>query len=71
MDSFECLPIAALVDDRILAIHGGLTPSMIKDGLEPINKIERFTEISENSIFVDLLWSDPADGKNSQIETAF
>jgi diadenosine tetraphosphatase ApaH/serine/threonine PP2A family protein phosphatase len=63
MDSFECLPIAALVDDRILGIHGGISPSMVEKGLSVINKIDRFAEVSDDPTFVDLLWSDPADGK--------
>ena len=60
MDSFDCLPLAALVDDKILAVHGGLIQSMLKFGLDPIEKINRFTEIVKDKEIVDLLWSDPA-----------
>ena len=28
MDSFECFPIAATIEDRILAVHGGISPSL-------------------------------------------
>ena len=71
MDAFECLPIAALVDDRILAIHGGITPTMLTEGLEPINQIDRFVDVSEDQTFVDLLWSDPSDGKKNAVNIGF
>ena len=71
MDAFECLPIAALVDDRILAIHGGITPTMLTEGLEPINQIDRFVDVSEDQTLVDLLWSDPSDGKKNAVNIGF
>jgi serine/threonine-protein phosphatase 2B catalytic subunit len=57
------MPIAALVEDRILAIHGGISPSIVKDGLQGIARIDRFCEVNTSQVFTDLLWSDPADEK--------
>jgi len=71
MDAFECLPIAALVDDRILAIHGGLSPVLVSDGLDSINEIYRFVDVHEDHMFVDLLWSDPSDGNDTAIDINF
>lgn len=62
-DCFNCLPIAALVDEKILCMHGGLSPEL--ENLGQINEIERPTEIPDNGLLCDLLWSDPtssADG---------
>lgn len=56
-DCFVCLPVAALIDDKILCMHGGLSPELKE--LEQINKIDRKVDIPENGILCDLLWSDP------------
>ncbi|XP_014255789.1 serine/threonine-protein phosphatase alpha-3 isoform-like [Cimex lectularius] len=56
-DVFNCLPIAAVVDDRIFCCHGGLSPNLYK--LEQIRRIRRPTEVPEAGILCDLLWSDP------------
>ncbi|KAJ0883741.1 putative protein-serine/threonine phosphatase [Helianthus annuus] len=56
-DCFNCLPVAALVDDKILCMHGGLSPEL--ENLRQIREIERPTEIPDNGLLCDLLWSDP------------
>ena len=56
-DCFNCLPVAALIDGKILCMHGGLSPEL--ENLEQIREIERPTEIPDNGLLCDLLWSDP------------
>lgn len=55
--SFCTLPLAAILNQRILCIHGGISPSLEK--LEQIEKINRFKEVPDNGLFTDLLWTDP------------
>lgn len=40
MDTFDCLPIAAIVNKKFIALHGGISPSM--KSIKDINKIKRF-----------------------------
>lgn len=67
---FEFLPVAAIIEERILCIHGGL--GMTIESLADIEKFVRPLQVSqmpttpyEQSI-TDLLWSDPTD--NDQME---
>jgi len=58
-ETFDYLPIGALVDDTILCLHGGLSPHLAE--LEDIAQIDRVQEIPHEGILCDILWSDPDD----------
>ncbi|KAJ3425827.1 serine/threonine-protein phosphatase [Anaeramoeba flamelloides] len=58
-DCFNCLPLAALIDEKIFCVHGGLSPELTV--IEQIKQIRRPTEIPESGILCDLLWSDPCE----------
>eukprot|EP00483_Globobulimina_turgida_P009495 UN09514 len=57
-DVFNCLPVSALIEEKIFAMHGGLSPDLFD--MEEIKYISRPTEISDTGLLCDLLWSDPS-----------
>jgi len=57
VDVFNCLPLAATIDDKILCIHGGLSPEMTSLG--QIRSVVRPTEVPDTGLLCDLLWADP------------
>ena len=59
VDTFNCLPIAAIVAGKIFCVHGGLSPSL--KHMDDIRQIARPTDVPEYGLLNDLLWSDPAD----------
>jgi hypothetical protein len=56
-DCFNCLPVSAIVDEKILCMHGGLSPDLQR--LEQISRIMRPTDVPDSGLLCDLLWSDP------------
>lgn len=56
-DCFNCMPVAAVVADKILCMHGGLSPDL--DHLSQIFDIPRPTDVPDEGLLCDLLWADP------------
>ena len=56
---FNCLPVAALLDDKILCMHGGLSTELEK--VEQIKLLVRPSDVPEQGLLCDLLWSDPEE----------
>lgn len=56
-DCFNCLPIAAIIDEKIFCVHGGLSPE--HTSMDQIRRIPRPTDVPDSGILCDLLWSDP------------
>ena len=56
-DLFNHLPFAAVINEKIFCVHGGLSPELKK--IEDIKNISRPTEIPDNGLICDLLNSDP------------
>ncbi|CAI0448941.1 unnamed protein product [Linum tenue] len=57
-DCFNCLPVAALIDEKILCMHGGLSPDL--HNLDQIRNLARPTDVPDTGLLCDLLWSDPS-----------
>lgn len=55
---FNCLPLAAVVSDRIFCAHGGISPEL--KSFEQIRRIQRPTLIPDKGLLNDLLWVDPS-----------
>ena len=64
-DLFEYLPLAAVIEDQILCLHGGLGRNVIK--LSDIEAVKRPFEViheaktKEEKVVMDVLWSDPTE----------
>lgn len=56
-DVFNVMPVCALVDEKIMCMHGGLSPQL--ENLEQILKIVRPVEVPDQGLLCDLLWADP------------
>ena len=57
VDLFNCLPIAASIDDKIFMVHGGLSPEL--KTVDQLQKIKRPTDVPDDGLLCDILWSDP------------
>ena len=65
-DCFNCLPIAAIIDDKIFCCHGGLSPDL--QNMEQIRRIMRPTDVPDTGLLCDLLWADPDKDVNGWAE---
>merc|ERR1739845_21954 len=62
---FDYLTLAALVDGKVLCVHGGLSPDIRT--IDQIRTIPRNQEIPHEGAFCDLMWSDPEEIETWQI----
>lgn len=57
-DVFACLPMAAVIEDKIFCCHGGLSPELKE--LSQIKNLKRpLHDPISHGLTCDLLWSDP------------
>eukprot|EP00923_Selenidium_pygospionis_P004977 GHVN01008260.1.p1 GENE.GHVN01008260.1~~GHVN01008260.1.p1 ORF type:complete len:409 (-),score=56.50 GHVN01008260.1:129-1355(-) len=58
-DTFDYLPLTAVISSSIFCDHGGLSPSLLT--LDAIRDLDRVQEIPHEGPMCDLMWSDPDD----------
>ena len=56
-EMFNYLPIAAVIENKLFCIHGGLSPLI--QNIDDIKNLDRFRDLPNEGGFADLLWSDP------------
>ncbi|KAK9920171.1 hypothetical protein M0R45_028730 [Rubus argutus] len=56
-DCFNCLPVTAVIDDKIFCMHGGLSPEL--ENLDKLRAIERPVDVPDQGLLCDILWADP------------
>jgi len=61
--TFDYLTLTAIIDNRILCLHGGISPEL--KTLDQIGLIRRNSEIPIEGPFTDLMWSDPEEDVES------
>lgn len=55
---FDHLPLSAIIDGKILCMHGGISKELIN--VSQLKTIKRPLEVPDNGLICDLLWSDPS-----------
>jgi serine/threonine-protein phosphatase 2B catalytic subunit len=63
MESFDTMPLIAIIANQYLGVHGGISPLI--DTLKDVNKLNRFGEIPYEGLICDLVWADPIDDKKA------
>ena len=61
-DVFDYLGLSAVVEGKIMCVHGGLTPEIRT--VDQINLIDRRQEVPHDGPFCGMMWSDPEDIEN-------
>ncbi|AMD20687.1 HDL057Cp [Eremothecium sinecaudum] len=59
-ESFEALPLGAVINNDYLVIHGGIV-SDESVTLDDMKRIDRFHQPPRDGSFMELLWSDPQE----------
>jgi len=66
-EMFDYLSVAAIIDEAIYCVHGGLSPSA--PSIDQIRVLDRFQEVPNEGPLADLMWSDPDNERDGFIES--
>lgn len=61
-EMFDLLPMAAVIDNKVFSVHGGLSPHI--QLIEKISLFDRYKDLPEKGALCDLCWSDPETVKD-------
>merc|ERR1712039_934921 len=56
-DLFNCMPLAAVIDEKYFCVHSGLSPEITR--MDQIHRSVRPVDVPDTGLICDLLWSDP------------
>eukprot|EP01062_Namystynia_karyoxenos_P074537 TRINITY_DN7147_c0_g1_i1.p1 TRINITY_DN7147_c0_g1~~TRINITY_DN7147_c0_g1_i1.p1 ORF type:complete len:317 (+),score=122.33 TRINITY_DN7147_c0_g1_i1:280-1230(+) len=56
---FNWMPVAAVIGEKILCVHAGLSPELMDGNFDVIKEIKRPQEVPDQGVYCDLLWADP------------
>ena len=62
VSTFNVLPFAAIIDQSIFCVHGGLSPLL--ESVSQLRKIERPVDIPHEGLIRDLVWADFYEPQN-------
>ncbi|RHW72711.1 serine threonine-protein phosphatase PP1 [Trypanosoma brucei equiperdum] len=66
-DVFNTMPVCCVVGEKIICMHGGLSPDMTS--LACVSEIERPLDVPDKGILCDLLWADPEEEVKGFLES--
>lgn len=67
-DTFNLLPVAAVINKEVFCVHGGIGPHC--DKIENFASAEKPEDVIGDNIYVELLWSDPRNVPNDFVQSS-
>lgn len=64
MRVMNALPYGATIDETVLCLHGGLSPSL--ESLAQLQCVDRFRDIPTDGVLADLVWSQPSQSADER-----
>jgi serine/threonine-protein phosphatase 2B catalytic subunit len=69
MNTFDMIPIAAVVNGLYLCMHGGISENV--PSITAINQVDRKMEPPDEGLMSDIMWADPATNRDFNTDYVF